>query len=115
MLKRFPAILPKLVPGMMETENPGRTRMSLDGLSVSYSHAHYKTLLQSCKSLVAWLYRFGKTVPKRPVFLRMASNLRHQAPRPGSSERSCDDWGITGGASAPTRPIIRVFFLLRTG
>jgi len=49
MLKRFPEFLPKLVPGVMVT-NPGRTRRGRDDLSVSYSHANYKTTQPSRKS-----------------------------------------------------------------
>jgi hypothetical protein len=50
MLKRFPEILPKSVPGVIVTEDPAPDRNGLVGLSVSYSHAHYKTPQRSRKS-----------------------------------------------------------------
>jgi hypothetical protein len=51
MRKRFPEILPKWVPGVIEAEDPVPDRKGLVGLSVSYSHAHYKTPLRSRKSV----------------------------------------------------------------
>ena len=52
MLKRFPEFLPKLVPGMMVTEDPAAAPKGLVDLSLSYSHANYKAHLSSRKSVL---------------------------------------------------------------
>src|SRR5690349_16898497 len=72
MLKRFPEILPKLVPGVIEGEDPAPDRKGLVGLSVSYSHAHYKAPLRSRKSVFV-------RIKKSPGLRRL------RAPKP-----SCD-------------------------
>src|SRR5690242_2775742 len=59
----------------MMAENSARTRTGLAGLSVSYSHAHYKTTQRSRKSVFDFAQTQRRSAPTPSVFVLKSFTL----------------------------------------